>query len=74
MREPRLKVFAGLVLCALALGLFLRFFSVTRYGLFSRNNCGTLDRYLVWERSGGWLLVGMPNGVMGRDADACLQE
>ena len=67
------KVLAGLALCALALGLFLRSFSVTRYGLFSRNNCGTFDRYIVWERSGAWFMIGMPNGFLGRDADACKQ-
>lgn len=38
----------------------------SEYGVFTRNNCGTYDRWLLWARG-----LHMPNGILGRDRSAC---
>lgn len=69
----------GAILLATAALLFHRSFAASRDGLFSRNNCGTLDRFIMWDGGvnhapraiGFYFAVGIPNGVTGRDPNAC---
>ncbi len=39
----------------------------TRYGVFSRNNCGTYDRWVTWDGH----RLHWPNGITGRDPRYC---
>lgn len=35
-------------------------------GLYTRNYCGTYDRWITWDRG-----LRLPNGILGRDREAC---